>query len=126
MQGRLDATRDGLTIRWNRTETDEFGNAKCVAFENYGSKISCIEGIKSFVKRDFDSYEIKHDNDDEHMTIVSSCDGVVSPVARHCDRTTLTQFMSILSSHNINEKKRYLVIPGHLLHIMSSNGKENA
>ena len=77
------------------------------------------------MKRDFDSCEIKHDNDGECVTIVSVCDGAVHPVTRHCGRKMLVQSTSILSSHSVNEKTRNLATLGDLLSVMSSNGEES-
>ena len=97
-----ETTCEGFTIKWKDTELINNGRTISVYSENYGCKISYINGIQSFAKRDFDSYNVKHDNDDEHVVIVNSCDGVVHPVTRHCDRTMLTQSISILSEHIIN------------------------
>ena len=64
LTNRNDTTCDGFAKKWNEAETDELGNEQIAAFENYGMQMCCIKGIKSFVKGDFDSYEIKHNNDD--------------------------------------------------------------
>ena len=57
--------------------------------------------------------------------IVNSCDGTVHPVTRFCNRTILTQSISIITSTTIRNNNWNLAKPKDLLSIMSSNGKEN-
>ena len=75
--------------------------------------------------RDREKRDGNHDSDDDIVVIVKSCDGAVHPVTRCCNRTILTQSMSLLSKDSIKKNKRNLSKPRDLLSIISLNGKEN-
>ena len=61
--------------------------------------------MQSFVNRDFVNHIMSYESDDGLIVIVSSCYGVVRPVARHCDRTILTQFISIVTTNTTQQNK---------------------
>ena len=58
--------RKEFAIKWNDAKLDKDGKRNTVEIENCGCKISCIYGIKSFVKRDFDSHNVMQNFDDDH------------------------------------------------------------
>ena len=115
----------GFNIKWEETKKDNNGKECTEEIENYGCKISYIEGIKSFVDRDLTNHDIDYKSDNRPIVIVNSADGAVHPVTRYCDRTTLTQSISLMTSNTIRNNNRNLAKPMNLLSIMSSNGKEN-
>ena len=87
--------------------------------------MSYAEGVQSCVNHDLVNHDTNNQSDDEMIVIVNICDGAVHPVTICCDRTMLTQSISIIKSNTIRNNNRNLAKPTDLLSTMSSNGKEN-
>ena len=68
---------------------DNNGNKINKEYENYRYKISYIDAIKSFIKRDSYSYKIMYNNDEEYIVIMNSYNSAMHPIIRYCDRTIL-------------------------------------
>ena len=60
--------------------------------------MSHVEGVESRANRDLTNQNIDCKVVNGVVTIVSSCDGVVHPLTRHCDRTMLTWSIGVLKS----------------------------
>ena len=71
------------------------------------------------------NHNIDCKSDDKPTATVNSADGAVHPFSGHCDRTTLTQSISLMTSNTTRNNDRNLAKPKNLLSTMSSNGEEN-
>ena len=115
----------GFDIKWEETKKDNNRKECAEEAENYGCKISCAEGIKSFADRDLTNCNVDCKSENRLLAIVNSADGAAHPVTRHCDRAILTQSISLLTSTTMQNHNRNLAKSKNLLSAMSSNGKEN-
>ena len=80
--------------------------------------------MESYANRDLVNHNMNHKLDNGTIAIVNSCDGAVHPVTRCCDRSMMTQSISIVTSTTIKNNNRNLAKPKDLLSVMSSNSKE--
>ena len=95
------SSHEGFKTKWVENVKDEEGNESKKELENYRCKMSHIEGVESHANRDLINHSIDHKAGDGIVAIVNSCDGVVHPITRHCDRTILTQSIGVLTSNAI-------------------------
>ena len=122
----VDASlNERFKIKWIKKKKDNDGNEHEEGLENYRHKISSIEGVESCANRNLVNHDMNCKLDNGIAVIVNSCNLVVHPVARYCNRTILTQLISIVTSNVIKNNNHNLARPKDLLSIMSSNGKEN-
>ena len=66
-----------------------------------------------------------HNDSDELVRIVNSCDGDIHHVTKCCDQTILIQSISIVTPSSAQYFKRNLAAPNNLMTMMSTNGKED-
>ena len=112
-------------IKWMQKKRDRNGETCEEKEENYSGRITFIDDIKSYVNHDESKYGITCNNNDEIVCIINSYDRTVHPVTKYCDRTILTQSISILTPPSIQNNIRNLAKRNNLLIIMSTNGKED-
>ena len=72
-----NTTCNSFVIKWKDAEVYNNSRVSTPYSENYNCKISYMNRIKLFAKRDLDSCNIKHNSNDKYVLITSSCNGVV-------------------------------------------------
>ena len=85
--------------------------------------MNLCDTIRSYTNRDKIKNDIDYSNSNESIGIINSCDRAVHSMTRYCDRTILTQTISLITKTSIGKNKN-LVTPNSLLSIISTNGKE--
>ena len=74
---------EGFKIKWAEKRKNSDRNEHEEELENYGCKMSNVEGAQSFFNRDLVNHNMNYKLDDGMIAIVNSYDGAVHPVARH-------------------------------------------
>lgn len=80
---------EGFKMKYIEKKKDNDSEEFEEELENYGNKMSCINGVESYANRDFANHNTNCKLDNGIIANANSCDSAAHPVIRYCDRTIL-------------------------------------